>query len=149
MRPAGDPRRMRCAALVAGLALSTALAGCGQQDFTRTPPRPPATIQITGVITPQEVEVSPNRIGAGPIILIVSNQASTSHTVILEGERLRERVGPINPQDTATIQANLQQGRYTVRAGSERAVSPSQAIKPDVLSVGRERPTGEDELLRP
>jgi hypothetical protein len=135
--------------LVAGLAAATVLAGCGQADFTRRPPRPPATVQITGVITPQEVEVSPDRLGAGPVILIISNQAPASHTVILEGERLREQVGPINPQDTATIQANLQQGRYTVRAGSERAVSPAHDIRPAVLTVGRERPTGEDELLRP
>jgi len=106
-------------------------------------------LQLTGVITSRSVDVSPNAIGAGPIILIISNQDSASHTVILEGERKREQVGPINPQDTATIQANVQQGRYTVRAGSERAVRRSQRLKPAVLTVGRERPTGEDELLRP
>ena len=149
MRVAGETRRSRRGAVLAGLVLASAVAGCGQPDYTRRPPRPPATIQITGVITGKEVEVSPSRIGAGPIVLIVSNQDSDSHTVILEGERLREEAGPINPQDTATIQANVQQGRYTVRAGSERAVAPGKAIRPADLSVGRERPTGEDELLRP
>ena len=134
---------------MAGLALVITLAGCGQPDYNRRPPRPPTPIQITGVITERQVEVSPSHIGAGPIVLIVSNQDGASHTVILEGEQKREQVGPINPQDTATIQANVQQGRYTVRAGSERAVARSRMISPAELVVGRERPSGEDELLRP
>jgi hypothetical protein len=137
------------AALAAGIAVASTLGGCGQSDYTREPPRPPSPIQITGVITERQVSVSPDHIGAGPIVLIVSNQDSASHTVILEGERKREQVGPINPQDTATIQANVEQGRYTVRAGSERAVTRTQTISPAELVVGRERPTGEDELLRP
>jgi hypothetical protein len=149
METAGESRGTGRAALAAGLAVVSTLAGCGQPDYTRQPPRPPTPIQITGVITSDEVDVSPRRIGAGPIVLIVSNQAPTSHTVILEGEQKREVVGPINPQDTATIQANVQQGRYTVRAGSERALPRSKMIKPAELIVGRERPTGEDELLRP
>jgi hypothetical protein len=136
-------------AALAGIAVVSTLAGCGQADYTRQPPRPPTPLQVTGVITEREVSVSPNRIGAGPIVLIVSNQDAMSHTVILEGERKREQVGPINPQDTATIQANVQQGRYTVRAGSERALARSQMIAPAVLVVGRERPTGENDLLRP
>ena len=138
-----------CATLAAGVALVSALAGCGQPDYNRRPPRPPTPLQITGVITEDRVSVSPNRIGAGPIVLIVSNQDATSHTLVLEGERKRERVGPINPQDTATITANVQQGRYTLRAGSDRAVAPSQMVKPAEIVVGRERPTGEDDLLRP
>jgi hypothetical protein len=136
------------ATLAAGVALVSALAGCGQPDYTRRPPRPPTPLQITGVITEDRVSVSPNRIGAGPIVLIVSNQDATSKTLVLEGESKRERVGPINPQDTATITANVQQGRYTLRAGSDRA-APSQMVKPAEIVVGRERPTGEDDLLRP
>jgi hypothetical protein len=137
------------ATLVAGLALVSTLAGCGQPDYSRRPVRPPTPVQVTGVITSRQVDVSPSRIGAGPIVLIVSNQNSASHTVILEGEQKLERVGPINPQDTATIQANVQQGRYTIRAGSERALPRAPMIEPAVLVVGRERPTSEDELLRP
>jgi hypothetical protein len=148
----GSPRESRVtgrATLVAGLALVSTLAGCGQPDYNRRPVRPPTPLQVTGVITSRQVDVSPSRIGAGPIVLIVSNQDTTSHTVILEGEQTRERVGPINPQDTATIQANVQQGRYTIRAGSERALPRAQMLEPAALLVGRERPTGEDELLRP
>jgi hypothetical protein len=106
------------ATLVAGLALVSTFTGCGQTSYTREPPRPPSPIQVTGVITEKKLDVSPNHIGAGPIVLIVSNQDSASHTVILEGERSREQVGPINPQDTGTIQEDLKMGTYTVKAGS-------------------------------
>lgn len=149
MRRVGDIRGARGTALVAGIAVLSALSGCGQKDFIREPPRPPQPIQITGVITPQEVTVSPSRIGGGPVLLLISNQDDVSHTVILEGEQTREVVGPINPQDTATITADLTQGRYTVRAGSERAAAPGERIEPATLVVGPRRPTGEDDLLRP
>jgi hypothetical protein len=149
MGSARETRRHGRATLVAGLVLVSTLAGCGQPDYNRRPPRPPSTLQVTGVITERQVDVSPSRIGAGQIVLIVSNQDSASHTVILEGEQKRELVGPINPQDTATIQANVQQGRYTIRAGSERAMVRTQMIRPAELIVGRERPSGEDELLQP
>jgi hypothetical protein len=149
MRSAGESRRTRRAALVAGIVVVSTFTGCGQKDYLRDPPRPPIPIQITGVITATEVTVSPNRIGSGPVVLLISNQDDISHTVILEGPQARERVGPINPQDAATIQTDVPQGRYTVRAGSERALPPEDIPEPAALIVGQRRPTGEDDLLRP
>ena len=142
-------RATRGAALVAGIAMLSVLSGCGQDDFVREPPRPPLPIQVTGVITTTGVTISPDRIGGGPVVIIVSNQDEVSHTVILEGEQAREQVGPINPDDAATITTDLTQGRYTVRAGSERASAPSRRLDPGVLLVGQRRPTGEDDILRP
>jgi hypothetical protein len=142
-------RAGRGARLIAGIALLSALSGCGQKDFLRDPPRPPLPLQITGVITVTGVTVSPNRIGGGPVVIIVSNQDDVSHTVVLEGEQTREQVGPINPQDAATITTDLTQGRYVIRAGSERATAPGDQLDPATLVVGQRRPTGEDDLLRP
>jgi hypothetical protein len=149
MRRVGDIRGARGTAVLAGIVVASTITGCGQRDFIREPPRPPIPLQITGVITPQEVTVSPSKIGGGPIVLLISNQDDESHTVILEGEQAREQVGPINPQDAATITTDLTQGRYTVRAGSERAVMPGERIEPATLMVGQRRPSGEDDLLRP
>lgn len=133
---------MRRAVLVAGVGVVSMLGGCGQSEFDREPPRPPVAAKITGVVTPQQVTVSPSRVGGGPIVLVVSNQDEDSHTVILEGGRTREQVGPINPQDTATVTAELRKGSYAVRAGSDRAVNPSEQIEPARLVVGQRRPTG-------
>lgn len=104
-------------------------------------------IQITGVINEEKVTVSPDRLGAGPIVLTVSNLTSQSHTLTLEGEEVRERVGPINPQDTATLQKTLKPGSYEVSAGSSEAVA--EEIQPDTLTIGRRRPSGSNEVLLP
>ncbi len=133
---------MRRTVLIAGVGVATILAACGQRDSPDGgSPRPPVVVQITAVVTDQQVTVSPRRIGAGPIALIVSNKDESSHTVIVEGLRTREHVGPINPQDTATISAELEPGVYAVRAGSE----PSDQIEPARLVVGHRHTTGEDD----
>ncbi len=148
MRSAARTGRIRALSLLFGGVLACAPTACGQEEFANEP-RPPVPLQLSGVITQREVEVSPARVGAGPIIVIVANQTDESHTVTLEGERLREMVGPINPGDTATIQATLTEGEYEVKAGSERAVEPSAQIRPAELVIAGARPTSEDELLLP
>ncbi len=140
MSCAVESRRIRRTALIAGVGVATVLGGCGQREFDRSPPRPPVAARITGVITPAQVTVSPSRIDAGRIALVVSNRDRDSHAVILEGGRTLEQVGPINPQDTATIMAEVTQGSYAIRAGSERAVNASEQIEPARLVVGQRRP---------
>ncbi len=142
-------RRIRAGALPALCAAGLALAGCGEDDFENEP-RPPVPVQLTGVITEQKVTVSPNELGAGPVVITVSNQTKASHTLTLEsadGGTIREQVGPINPLDTATLQRTLEPGEYTVRAGSETAVP--REITPATLTIGQERKSGSDELLLP
>ena len=142
-------RRIRAGALPALCAAGLALAGCGEDDFENEP-RPPVPVQLTGVITAEKVTVSPNELGAGPVVITVSNQTKASHTLTLEssdGGTIREQVGPINPLDTATLQRTLEPGEYTVSAGSEAAVP--QEIAPAKLTIGQERKSGSDELLLP
>ena len=130
-------------------AAALALAGCGEDDFENEE-RPPVPKQLTGVITDEKVTISPNELGAGPVVITVSNQTEASHTVTLEssdGGTIREQVGPINPLDTATLQRTLEQGSYTVAAGSEAAVP--KEIEPATLTIGEERKSGSDELLLP
>ena len=142
-------RRIRAGALPALCAAGLALAGCGEDDFENEP-RPPVPIQLTGVITEEKVTVSPNDVGAGPVVITVSNQTDASHTLTLESSdegTIREQVGPINPLDTATLQRTLEPGSYTVSAGSEAAVP--REISPATLTIGQERKSGSDELLLP
>jgi hypothetical protein len=139
--------RERCAvALVAIGAFAVLAAGCGDDEFANEA-RPPVPVELTGVIQEDAVTVSPAKVGAGPILITISNQTDEAHTVILDGEEVREQVGPINPLDTATIQKTLERGEYEVRAGSDTA--QKRVIDPATLTIGAQRKSSNDELLLP
>jgi hypothetical protein len=147
-RRVSETGRIRAAALLfGGLMAGALITGCGGSDF-KNKPRPPAPIQLTGVITEKNVTVSPAKFGAGPITLTISNQTQASHTVTLEGAPLQKKatptqtVGPINPLDTANIQQTLEQGDYVVKVASSR-------IKPARLTVGPPRKSSSGTLLLP
>lgn len=122
------------------------VAGCGDDDF-KNEPRAAVPELLTGVIKPREVIVSPNRVGAGPIQITISNQTDEAHTVTLAGASVEERVGPVNPQDTATIQKTLEPGRYEVRAGAEER--GAGRIRPATLRIGPRRRESNERLLLP
>jgi hypothetical protein len=130
--------------LIAAILLTTA-AGCGE-DFENSP-REAVPIELTGVIKPERVTISPRRIGAGPISITISNQTEEARTVTLEGNGVSERVGPVNPQDTATIQKTVVQGSYEVRAASEDG--GTDVIRPANIAVGRPRAASNDRILLP
>lgn len=139
--------RTRAATLLSAALLTALIAGCGGEDDFENKPRPPVPVQLTGVITDDEVTVSPRRLGAGPVVLIISNQTEQSHTITLEGEDIREEVGPVNPLDTAQIQRTLKPGSYEVKAGSEEAAPKPIAVA--TIAVGPPRKSSSDELLLP
>jgi len=122
-------------------------AGCGGGSQFKNAPRPPAPVQLTGVIRDDKLTVSPDRVGAGPVILFISNQTQQAHTITLDGVDTKDTVGPVNPLDTAKIQQTLKQGRYTVKAGSTQAVA--REIKPASLSVGPQRRDSSNQVLLP
>ncbi len=130
----------------AGAALCLAVLGCGSDDFANEP-RPPAPRQLTGVIQDDKVTISPATEGAGAIVITVSNQTDRAYTLTLEGEAVEERVGPIQPQDTATIQKTLATGSYEVSAGSDEIVTDD--IRPATLTIGPNRDNSSGELLLP
>ena len=138
-------------ALLAGAAVAVVAAGCGEDDFENDP-RPAVTDELTAVIQEDKVTVSPDgrgrrKVRAGPVLITISNQADEAHTVILEGEEVREETQLVNPLDTATLQKTLTEGTYEVRAGSERA--RRREIAPAVLVIEGQRESSNDELLLP
>jgi hypothetical protein len=136
---------MRTAAAV--LAIALALGGCGGGKDFANKPRPPVTLELTGVITKHEVTISPSKVGAGPVEITVSNQSGRSRTLTIDGNGIQESVGPINPLDTAKLQKTLKPGRYTVKAGSE--VATAAEIAPATLVIGKERASASDKVLLP
>jgi hypothetical protein len=129
------------------LAGATLVAGCGGGDHFKNEARPPTPIQLTGVISDRGVTISPKRVGAGPVILTVSNQTDSAHTITLEGNGTTDSVGPVNPLSTAKLQQTLKEGTYTVKAGSKQATA--NFIPPGELTVTAARPSSSDQLLLP
>jgi hypothetical protein len=133
---------------VSGAALL--VAGCGSGSNYANKPRPPSPITITASISGNRVEVSPRKFGAGPITLVVTNQTGRSRDLVLETDTsgepsragIRQQTGPINPQGTASLKADLRQGRYTVRVRNGE-------IRPASLVVGRKRTSAQNQLLQP
>ena len=142
-------------------------AGCGSDNSFKNEPRPPVPTQLTGVITDDEVTVSPDALPLEssaeqkdaptdldtPIVLIISNQTQEAHTVTLKSTNLKKPVEastpPINPLDTAQIQQSLPAGTYEISAGSEQAVEPGEQIAKATLTVKPNRQTSSGEVLLP
>jgi hypothetical protein len=141
--------RTRVAVLLVGGLAVPAMSGCGGGSDFKNKPRPPVPVELSGVITESDVSVQPSRLGAGPVTILIVNQSKRSHTVTLEGgpKNTTETVGPINPLDAARIQENLEEGTYTVKAGSEKAAE--KEIEPATLHIGAKRPSSSDKVLLP
>jgi hypothetical protein len=140
-------RRVSIAACAAGAVL---LAACGgdEADYANDP-RPPAPIVVSARIGPEGVSVSPRSFGAGPINLIVTNQTERAQELTLETDELggsepglEQNSGPINPGDTARLQADLRRGTYSLGVGTG-------GIEGATLRVGPSRPSSQDDLLQP
>lgn len=144
MTSLGKKRLSRTSLLIVA-ALALASGGCGE-DF-QNEPRAPVPIELTAVVQPGGVTVSPDRVGAGPIVITISNQTDDSQNVTLAGDSVQEDVGPINPRDTATIQKTVAQGAYTVGATSEDG--RQRAVRAAKLDVGPPRAESNDRILLP
>src|SRR3954471_20475324 len=143
MRPTVRMRRVTVTLAM----VAFALAGCGGGKDFANKPRPPVTLELTGVITKNKVTISPRKVGAGPVVITVSNQSGASRTLTLDGNGIQESVGPINPLDTAKLQKTLKPGRYTVKAGSEAATA--KTIRQEILVIGKERASASNKVLLP
>lgn len=141
----GAPR----AAVVIALAAALVTGGCGGDDERSDQAGAPPTITVGATITQQHVTVSPSRIAAGTIELLVSNQTATSQRLELRSERLAsggrllaQRTGPVNPGATASLKADLDEGTYVVSARGSR-------IDPATIVVSARSGATSDELLAP
>jgi len=125
------------------------VAGCGGGDDYANNPRPPAPINVTAAITDSKISVSPKRFGAGPIVLIISNQSSSAQEVTFETNELggskpgrRFSTTPINPRGTATLKVDVRQGDW--KLGTKQ-----REIRAAAVSVGKLRKSAQDQLLQP
>jgi hypothetical protein len=141
--------------LLAATSAAFAVAGCGDDTSYENKLRPPSPVNVTAAITGSSVSLSPSSLGAGPVVILVSNQSGASQVATLEVNQLqssqgrkktaglRQSTGPINPQDTAQIKVVVEPDTtYTLKTDDD-------GIEPAQLRVGDSRPTSQNDVLTP
>jgi hypothetical protein len=134
-------RLPRTGVALAGV-LALGVAGCGDSNRYANDPRPPAPIVITASISKDKVSVSPDRFGAGPVSLVITNQTEAAQQVTFQSRGGKQQTGPINPSDTATLKADVPEGDAVVKVGGA-------GISPARIAVGPQRKSAQNELLQP
>ena len=131
------------------LAATLALAGCGSDPDYANDPRPPSPINVAASINDEQITVSPNKFGAGPIVLIIANETQAPHRVTLETDELggsqggiKQSTAPINPDGTATLKVDVRRGEYQVSVDG----GDIQAAR---VTVGAPRESAQNDLLQP
>ena len=137
-------------ALSATLLLIAGLAGCGSGGDYANADRPPAPLSISIALSGTRIAISPERIGAGPVVLLIANESGRSRDVTLSAPAGADRAcvktdassGPINPQGAARIQLSLLEGSCVVGVADG-------GLRPARLTVGPQRESSQQDLLQP
>jgi hypothetical protein len=125
-----------------------ALVGCGSEvQRYKNDTRPPTPINVAAYVSADRVSVSPTSFGAGPIVVVVTNQSSDSQELTFEGDgggsgNVQQSTGPINPGDTGELKVFVDPGSYTLRASSG-------GVAPATVTVGAERESAQNKVLQP
>lgn len=143
--------RTRTVGALSAVALALVAAGCGSSGGSyANASRPPATVTLSIVVTDGRIAVSPDRVGAGPTLLLIANESSHSSDVTLTAPLGSARAcvagdassGPINPQDTARMKLPLVEGTCAIGV-------TGGGLPPARLVVGPQRASAQQDLLQP
>ena len=125
-------------------------AGCGGSESPRknlNRPAPPVT--MTAAVQDDVVRVSPRTVGAGRIVLVVSNQSDRPQKVTFETDELggtrggnRASSPTIAPRGTGRLTIDAREGTYAVRVDDD-------AIRAARIMIGPPRESGQNQLLLP
>lgn len=139
------------------LALVTLLAaGCGGASHFADQSRPATPVNVTVYVDNSRVRVSPTSVGAGPVVFIITNQASRAEALIVRpasGGSPLATTAPINPQATSQFTVDFRgRGNYTLTTSTSAAGDASgtgTSIQAASLHIGTSRPNSNNTLLEP
>ena len=141
--------RRTAAALIAA---TLGLTGCGGASHFADRSRPATPVNLSVYVNDRQVSVAPASVGAGPVDIQVVNSAATTELVTIRstgGHEAAASTGPINPGTTASVQADLGTGSYTVSSVAAHSQFGARGIKPAELHVGKARPNGNNSVMQP
>jgi hypothetical protein len=133
------------------------LSACGTVGGkAATASRPATPVNLTVYVNDQRVSVSPSSAGAGPVVFIVTNQASRAESLAISRAGATQPLAstaPINPQGTTEISVNFSPGDYTIGPASGGAtdaqLSRGSAIHSASIHIGKARASSSNQLLQP
>jgi len=132
------------------LATATVVAaGCGESERRTNLPRPAPLVNMTAAIQDGVIRVSPPTVGAGQIVLIVSNQSDRPQRVTFATDELggtrggRTASTPVIPaKATGRLTINAREGQYAVKVRDAR-------VRQARVFVGPPRESGQNKVLLP
>ncbi|MDQ6818039.1 MAG: hypothetical protein M3018_11635 [Actinomycetota bacterium] len=144
----------------AGIVLVGALVfgGCGAEGGGVSQLSPPVSINLTVYINDSRVSLSPDSVGAGPVVLIVTNQASSTQSLKLlpagaPAVAPLASIGPISPRGTAQAKVFIRTpGDYALTTAVSGALGTppgTTTVQAATLHIGPRRPSGSSDLLQP
>jgi hypothetical protein len=142
--------------LILGTAALT-VSACGSTGGkSPSQARPPTPINLTVYVNDSKVSVSPSAVGAGPVIFIVTNQATRSESLAISKSGQTHPIAstaPINPQGTTQVSVNFKPGDYTIATGAQghtdASLSAPSSIRAASIHIGRERSSSSNDVLQP
>jgi hypothetical protein len=118
--------------------------------------RPPSPVNLTVYVNDARVSVSPTSVGAGPVMFIVTNQASHAESLAISpsgSSQVLASTAPINPQGTTQVQVDFKPGRYTIATAphgrTDAQLSRPSSISAATIHIGRERASANGQLMQP
>jgi hypothetical protein len=133
-----------------------ALSACGGGSVAASRARPPAPVNLAVYVNDAKVSVSPTSVGAGPVVFVVTNQASHAEALAISAAGRMHPLAstaPINPQATTQVTVNFRPGVYTIATASRGRTDASEAnpplIAPASIHIGPPRANSDTALLLP
>ena len=126
------------------------LAACGTKERTANELRPPVPLQLSASLMPKKISISPDRIGGGPVTLVISNLTGSDQKITFAANspsgssdlQLSSQSTTIAPNNTAAIKADVTDGTYSLSVEGD-------SIPASLLSVSGERPSAQNDLMLP
>ena len=132
-----------------------ALTACGSGGKAASRAGAPTPVNLTVYVNDSRISVSPEVVGAGPVIFIVTNQASHSEALSISrgatSSHTLASTAPINPQGTTQVSVDFKPGDYTISTAAhgrtDAQLARASSIAPASLHIGRKRASSSAPLL--
>jgi hypothetical protein len=149
---------MRVATIVTVGASALAATACGSAGGkAASRAGRPTPVDLAVYVNDSRISVSPRAVGAGPVVFVVTNQATHAESLaITRGPATSHPLAstaPINPQGTTQVSVDFKPGDYTISTAAhgrtDAQLARPSSITPASVHIGRRRASSSNSLLQP